>query len=218
MRIARLESDRIDRARDTEHLLLARSARSRAPRRAAQRKQLLDGIAAPDIDWSRAERLCQAEAIVDRVAMDLRIAYYELLLNRAKIGVREQSVRVMQDELKTQQERFAAGTVGELNVRRAEVSLANEQPELFDAQARLVEALLVPGGARPGRPDLVIEVERPARAVRGIIWRNLLAPMTVLASPFVGASNDALALVGAQVTTAPFTPWRIVEALEAVGR
>ena len=81
-------------------------------------------------------------AVTDRVAMDLRVAYYELLLNRAKIGVREQSVGVMRDELKAQEERFAAGTVGQLNVRRAEVSFANEQPELFDAQTRLQNSYL----------------------------------------------------------------------------
>src|SRR5262249_16838449 len=32
------------------------------------------------------------------------------------------------------------------------------------------------------------------------------------------AVNDALALVGARVTTAPFSPARVVEALAAVGR
>jgi outer membrane protein TolC len=88
------------------------------------------------------QRELELAAVVNRVAMDLRVAYYELLLNRSKIGVREQSVRVMQEELKTQQERFSAGTVGELNVRRAEVSLANEQPELFDAQAHLQNSYL----------------------------------------------------------------------------
>ena len=88
------------------------------------------------------KRELELAAITDRVAMDLRVAYYELLLNRAKIGVREQSVRVMQDELKAQEERFAAGTVGKLNVRRAEVSFANEQPELFDAQTRLQNSYL----------------------------------------------------------------------------
>ena len=34
-------------------------------------------------------------------------------------------------------ERFETGTVGTLNVSRAEVALANEQPELIDAQTRL---------------------------------------------------------------------------------
>ncbi|MDQ2658851.1 MAG: TolC family protein [Verrucomicrobiota bacterium] len=90
----------------------------------------------------REKRELELAAVVDRVSLDLRTAYYELLLNRAKIGVHEQSVRVMQEELKSQQERQAAGTVGQLNVQRAEVSLANEQPELFDAQARLQNSYL----------------------------------------------------------------------------
>ncbi len=48
----------------------------------------------------------------------------------------------MRDELKVQQERLLAGTVGELNVRRAEVSLANEQPELFEAETRVRNSFL----------------------------------------------------------------------------
>jgi CO/xanthine dehydrogenase Mo-binding subunit len=32
------------------------------------------------------------------------------------------------------------------------------------------------------------------------------------------AVNDALALVGARLLEAPFTPWRVVQALEAVGQ
>ena len=87
-------------------------------------------------------RELELAAITNRVAMDTRIAYYELLLNRAKIGVQEEALRVMQEELKSQQERFVAGTVGELNVRRAEVSLANEQPDLADAQTRLQNSYL----------------------------------------------------------------------------
>lgn len=88
------------------------------------------------------KRRLELAAITDRVAMDVRVAYYELLLNRAKIGVREQSTRVLQDELRAQQERFVAGTVGELNVRRADVALATEQPELIDAEMRLQNSFL----------------------------------------------------------------------------
>lgn len=88
------------------------------------------------------KRLLELNAVIDRVTMDLRVAYYDLLLNHAKIDVRLQSVRVMQEELKSQQERFIAGTVGELNVRRADVALANEQPELIDAQTKLQNSYL----------------------------------------------------------------------------
>src|SRR5438270_6979603 len=60
-----------------------------------------------------------------RVAMDVRVAFYDALLNRSKVRVREDSVRVLEQELKTQQERLQAGIVGTLNVRRAEVALSN---------------------------------------------------------------------------------------------
>src|SRR5439155_8519107 len=79
----------------------------------------------------------ELKALSNRVAMDVRIAFNELLLNRAKIRVREQSVSVLQEEFKTQQDRFNAGLVGQLNVRRAEVAVANEQTELVDAQTQL---------------------------------------------------------------------------------
>src|SRR5438270_941278 len=83
------------------------------------------------------KRMLEYQALVNRVSMDVRMAFYDVLLNRAKIRVREQSVRVFEEELRTQRERFETGTVGSLNVSRAEVALANEQPELIDAQTRL---------------------------------------------------------------------------------
>ena len=88
------------------------------------------------------KRELELAAITDRVAMDLRVAYYELLLNRAKIGVREQSVRVMQDELKAQEERFSAGTVGKLMFDERKFPWPTKQPELFDAQTRLQNSYL----------------------------------------------------------------------------
>jgi outer membrane protein len=87
-------------------------------------------------------RMLEYQALVNRVSMDVRLAFYDVLLNRAKIRVREQSVRVYEEELKTQRERFETGTVGSLNVSRAEVALANEQPELIDAQTRLQNSQL----------------------------------------------------------------------------
>src|SRR5437870_9926582 len=62
----------------------------------------------------------ELQEIVSRVTMDVRIAFNELLLNRAKVRVREDSVQVFDEELKNQQERFSAGIVIKLNVQRAE--------------------------------------------------------------------------------------------------
>src|SRR6188474_1659249 len=127
---------------------------------------------------------------INRVTMDVRIAFNELLLNRAKVRVHEDSVRVFEQELKGEQENFDAGIVGKLNVQRAEVALANEQPESFNAQTdlknsylRLAELLgidLAPGAEappfgisgelqyRPNHPDLNDCLAR-ADANRGII-------------------------------------------------
>jgi outer membrane protein len=84
----------------------------------------------------------ELQEIANRVTMDVRIAFNELLLNRAKIRVREDSVRVLNEELKNQQEQLSAGMVSKLNVQRAEVALANEQPELFNAQTELKNSYL----------------------------------------------------------------------------
>src|SRR6184192_2490751 len=130
------------------------------------------------------------QEIVSRVTMDVRIAFNELLLNRAKVRVREDSVTVLDEELKNQQEQLSAGIVSKLNVQRAEVALANERPELFNAQTELKNSYLrlaelfgtdlAPGAQappfeisgqlqyRPNHPDLNDCLAR-ADANRGII-------------------------------------------------
>src|SRR5215467_11350936 len=132
----------------------------------------------------------ELQETITRVTMDVRIAFNELLLNRAKVRVHEDSVRVLDQELKSQQENFNAGIVGKLNVQRAEVALANEQPELFNAQTDLKNSYLrlsellgtdIPPGAqappfeisgqleyRPNHPDLNDCLAR-SDANRGII-------------------------------------------------
>src|SRR5204863_879727 len=132
----------------------------------------------------------ELQEIASRVTMDVRIAFNELLLNRAKVHVREGSVRVLDEELKNQQEQLNAGIVGKLNVQRAEVALANERPELFNAQTELKNSYLrlaelfgtdlAPGAQappfeisgqlqyRPNHPDLNDCLVR-ADANRGII-------------------------------------------------
>src|SRR5205085_547621 len=79
----------------------------------------------------------ELRAVIDRVTMEVRLAFYELLLNREKIHVREESVALLREELKSQRERLSAGTIGSLDASRAEVALANEEPELIQAQTDL---------------------------------------------------------------------------------
>jgi outer membrane protein len=117
------------------------------------------GIARLNIEKQNYE----LEEIASRVTMDVRIAFNELLLNRAKVRVRQDSVRVLDEELKSQQQSFTAGIVSKLNVQRAEVALANERPELFDAQTQLRNSYLRLGDlfgtdARPGADAAPFEV------------------------------------------------------------
>src|SRR5690348_11988900 len=84
----------------------------------------------------------ELQETVSQVTMNVRIAFNELLLNRAKVRVREESVQVLNEELSNQQQQLSAGIVSKLNVERAEVALANEQPELYNAQTDLKNSYL----------------------------------------------------------------------------
>jgi outer membrane protein len=88
------------------------------------------------------KQIYELQEIASRVAMDVRVAFNELLLNRSKVRVRQDSVRVLDEELKSQQQSFSAGIVSNLNVQRAEVALANERPELFNAETQLKNSYL----------------------------------------------------------------------------
>jgi outer membrane protein TolC len=50
------------------------------------------------------------------------------------IGVQEESVHLLEQQLQDQQNRFEAGTVPRFNVLQAEVALANQQPALITAR------------------------------------------------------------------------------------
>src|SRR5438552_7656998 len=121
-----------------------------------------------------AKANCDLQEIVSRVTMDVRIAFNELLLNRAKVHVREDSVRVLEEELQNQQEQLRAGIVSKLNVERAEVALGNERPELFNAQTELRNSYLrlaelfgtdLRAGAQAPRFEIAGELQyRPSHA------------------------------------------------------
>jgi outer membrane protein TolC len=115
----------------------------------------------------------ELKAVSDRVAMDVRVAYNELLLNQARVRVHEQSFGVLEQELKTQQERFSAGLVGQLNVHRAEVAAANQKTEVIDAQTqvnssylRLGELLGKPNDPNSNRPLLDVYGQLQYSAIR----------------------------------------------------
>ncbi len=77
---------------------------------------------------------------IDTSILATRQAFYQVLYAEAAVGVRQQAVDLLVAQLKDQTDRFNAGSVGQLNVNRAQVSLANEQPSLLDAQASVQTA------------------------------------------------------------------------------
>jgi outer membrane protein len=79
----------------------------------------------------------QLRDAIDRVIGEVRRQFYEIVLNRALVGVQEQSVALLEEELSDQQKREAAGTVPRFNVLRAEVELANARPDLIRAKNNL---------------------------------------------------------------------------------
>lgn len=74
---------------------------------------------------------------VDQVIATVRTQFYQVLLNRALIGVQEESIRLLESQLQDQQNRFEAGTVPRFNVLQAQVALSNQRPELFAARNNL---------------------------------------------------------------------------------
>jgi len=71
---------------------------------------------------------------VDQVVATVRQQFYLVLLDRALIGVQEESVRLLQSQLQDQTNRFEAGTVPRFNVLQAQVALSNQLPQLITAR------------------------------------------------------------------------------------
>jgi len=71
---------------------------------------------------------------IDLIVATVRQQFYLVLLDRALIGVQEESVRLLQSQLQDQQNRFEAGTVPRFNVLQAQVALSNQLPQLITAR------------------------------------------------------------------------------------
>jgi outer membrane protein TolC len=68
---------------------------------------------------------------IDQVIATVKQQFYQVLLNRALIGVQETSIQLLKSQLQDQQNRFEAGTVPRFNVLQAQVALSNQQPQLL---------------------------------------------------------------------------------------
>jgi outer membrane protein TolC len=72
--------------------------------------------------------------VLDQLIATVKTQFYQIVVNRELITVNEQSVHLLESQLKDQQNRFEAGTVPRFNVLQAEVALYNQLPLLITAQ------------------------------------------------------------------------------------
>lgn len=82
----------------------------------------------------REAALLDIQGVIDNVLLDVRTRFADVLLNRERISVREQSVTLLQEQLQNAKNRFEAGSVSQFEVLTAEVALANAQPALISAR------------------------------------------------------------------------------------
>jgi outer membrane protein TolC len=98
---------------------------------------LYNGSVIPNIrgaGYSADASLFALRDSIDRVIATVRQQFYQVILNKELIGVQEESVRLLESQLKDQQNRFEAGTVPRFNVLQAEVALSTQQPALITAR------------------------------------------------------------------------------------
>src|SRR5216117_4107342 len=72
--------------------------------------------------------------ILDQLIATVKTQFYQIVVNRELIKVNEESVHLLESQLKDKQNRFEAGTVPRFNVLQAEVALYNQLPLLITAQ------------------------------------------------------------------------------------
>jgi outer membrane protein TolC len=71
---------------------------------------------------------------VDQTIANVKTQFYQVIVNRELIVVQQESVNLLESQLKDQQNRFEAGTVPRFNVLQAQVQLYNQIPQLIAAR------------------------------------------------------------------------------------
>jgi outer membrane protein len=75
--------------------------------------------------------------VLDSLIATVKTQFYQIVVNRELVKVNQQSVELLDAQLKDQQNRFEAGTVPRFNVLQAEVAYYNQLPLLITAQNNL---------------------------------------------------------------------------------
>jgi TolC family type I secretion outer membrane protein len=90
---------------------------------------------------SRDAAESQLHATTSSVLLGVRTGFYKVLQSKDTIKVREQSLALLEEELKNARNRYQAGAGAQFDVLRAEVALANGRPPLITARNDLKIAI-----------------------------------------------------------------------------
>ncbi len=104
----------------------------------------------------REAALLDLQGAINSALLNVRVAFYSVLLARDKITVQEENLRLLEQQFKTTSDRFEAGTVSGFERLRAEVAVANARAPLITARNNLrlgIEALRQALGFTTSRAD-----------------------------------------------------------------
>ncbi|MCR6656792.1 MAG: TolC family protein [Opitutus sp.] len=83
---------------------------------------------------SREAAILDLQAVINDALLQVRTAFFNVLLARERIIVQERNLELLQEQLKTTTDRFEAGTVSSFERLRAEVAVANAKTPLITAR------------------------------------------------------------------------------------
>lgn len=107
---------------------------------------------------------------VDQVIATVKTQFYQVIVNRELIVVQEESVRLLESQLKDQQNRFEAGTVPRFNVLQAQVQLSNQIPNLIAARNNYRISILQLAKTLGIDFNPARGIAAPLRAVGGLVY------------------------------------------------
>ena len=103
---------------------------------------------------TRDAALFDLQTTMNTALLDVRTKFYNVLLAREQVGVQEENIKLLERQLQDTRNQFHAGSVSNFEVLRAQVALANAQPDLITARnnyrvgiEQLRQSLGAPSGA-----------------------------------------------------------------------
>lgn len=83
---------------------------------------------------SREAAVLELQGVINDQLYLVRSRFFTVLLNRQRIEVQEENVKLLTEQLTTAKNRFEAGSSSQFDLLRAEVALANGRPALIQAR------------------------------------------------------------------------------------